>query len=275
MQFERYTTHAPREVTPRMVAAYARSCAAKQAALPLLAPLIAETQLPVEDEMARRAVMRSAQERSDRAYRAAGWLNVRRRLFALPERARRIVLDRYHSSRWYPRKSGTLAAIIWSSLKDVRIAAEEVPPVADEVRLEALRALNDRARQGDPYTRSRRAYSPGALRFLAPGFEPTEDEPVARLNLHTSRGRWALLWHGVADFLDFSHNVDPTGERRAGVFDALGLTFRFEVFALNHCDDGEAVAPHLIDLSRRIVWVGLADEVADLSVATWTEGCVG
>lgn len=274
MQFNRKVRHGPRTITPRKLAAYERSCRAKRDALPLLAPLIAEAQLPAAEEMARRQASDLIWEQRNRDDHAAKWRQVRARLFALPDHARHAVLSRYNSSRWFPREPGLLATIIQDTLKGVPVAADTLPAVSPEARFAAVTDLNDRARAGDPHTRTRRAYSPGAMRFLAPGFEPTEDEPEARLNLHTSSGRWSLLWHGVASFDAFSHNVDPTGERRAGVFDALGSTFRFEVFVLSHCDDGPAVAPHLADLSRRVVWIGLADEVADLSVATWSEGCI-
>jgi hypothetical protein len=76
----------------------------------------------------------------------------------------------------------------------------------------------------------------------------------------------------VADFVGFTHNLDPSGERRCGVFEALGQTFRFEVFYLSHQDDSCAVAPWLLDLSRRVVWVGLTDEAADLTAATFDSG---
>ena len=143
-------------------------------------------------------------------------------------------------------------------------------PTAD--RLSAVAALNDRARAGDTNTRCRRAYSPGAMAFLAPGFVPDEEYERPQVYLHVSRGRWCLLWDGVADFVGFTHNIDPSGERRCGVFSALGTPFRFEVFYLSHQDDGDAVAPWNSDLSRRVVWVGCADEIADLSQATFESG---
>ena len=54
MQFVRKQRHGPRVITPRQLSAYERSCRAKREKLPLLAPLIAEAQLPAEEEMARR-----------------------------------------------------------------------------------------------------------------------------------------------------------------------------------------------------------------------------
>lgn len=272
MQFRKTVRHGPRTITPRKLAAYERSCRAKRDKLPLLAPLIAETQLPADEEMTRRLAADIRQEKATRDAKAAAWRAVRARLFALPVHARRAILDRYHSSRSHPRDSGTVSWFIWNALKTIAVPADTLPPIGADDRLAATAALNDRARQGDTWTRCRRAYSPGAMAFLAPGFAPDEDYEKPHLHLHTSRGRWSLLWHGVADFVGFTHNVDPSGERRCGVFEALGQTFRFEVFYLSHQDDSCAVAPWILDLSRRVVWVGLADEAADLSAATFDSG---
>lgn len=272
MQFTRKARHGPRQVTPRKLAAYERSCRQKREKLPLLAPLIAETQLPAGEEMARRVAADVRHEQAARDARAASWRTVRARLFALPVHARRAILARYHSARWYPREPSTISWLIWDALKTIEVPADTLPPMADAVRLAATAALNDRARKGDTWTRCRRAYSPGAMAFLAPGFTPGEDYSRPHLHLHTSPGRSALLWHGVADFVGFTHNVDPSGERRCGVFEALGQTFRFEVFYLSHQGDGPAVAPWNFDLSRRVVWVGLADELADLTAATFDSG---
>lgn len=272
MQFERMARHAPRPVTSRMVKAYARSCAAKQAALPLLAPLIAEAQLPADAEMERRAVARDNWEASSRSFAAAGWRTVRARLFALPVHARQAVLARYNSSRWYPRKSGTLSSLIWSVLWSVDVPADTLVPIAPSARIAAIHDLNARARRGDTWTRVRRAYSPGTMAFLAPGFVPDDDYQQPHLNLHTVPGRWSLLYDRIANYGDFSHNVDPSGENRAGVFDALGTGFRFEVLYLSHQGDGPSVAPWNMDLSRRVIWIGLPDEVCDLTAATISEG---
>lgn len=272
MQFRKTVRHGPRTITPRKLAAYERSCRAKRYKLPLLAPLIAETQLPADEEMARRLVADVRQEKATRDAKAAAWRAVRARLFTLPDHARKAILDRYHASRWYPRDSGTVSWLIWDALKTVTITGDTVPAIGADDRLAATAALNDRARKGDTWTRCRRAYSPRAMAFLAPGFSPDEDYERPHLHLHTSRGRWSLLWHGVADFDGFTHNIDPSGERRCGVFEALGQTFRFEVFYLSHQDDSCAVAPWVLDLSRRVVWVGLADEAADLTAATFDSG---
>ncbi|MBU1384793.1 hypothetical protein [Brevundimonas sp. SPF441] len=272
MQFVRKQRHGPRVITPRQLSAYERSCRAKREKLPLLAPLIAEAQLPAEEEMARRQAGDIVWEQSARDAHAAKWREVRTRLFALPDHARAAVLARYNSSRWFPRNPGLLASLIWDTLKGVAVPASTLVPMPAAERLSAVAALNDRARAGDTNTRCRRAYSPGAMAFLAPGFVPDEEYERPQVYLHVSRGRWCLLWDGVADFVGFTHNIDPSGERRCGVFSALGTPFRFEVFYLSHQDDGDAVAPWNSDLSRRVVWVGCADEIADLSQATFESG---
>lgn len=273
MQFTRIPRPEARAITGRKLAAYARSCKAKQDRLPLLAPLIAENQLSPEAEMSRRQANDLIAEQASRDRRAAKWREVRARLFALPSTHRNAVLAYYHGSRWLPRNPETLATIIWREVADLPVNPDEVAPFDPATRLALTRSYNDRARAGDPFTRSRRAYSPGAMAWLAPGFEPSCDYARPQLHLHTSRGRWSILHDRVAHYDEFSHNTDPTHERRAGYFEAMGAVFRFEVCHQSPADDfAPSAAPWNLDLSRRAVWLGLADEPLDLRLATFESG---
>lgn len=272
MEFKKKPRH-PRqdEPTPRQLAAYERTKKRKQDALPLLAPLIAEAQLPVDQEFERRRELIARTDQRMRDFEARHWRNVRKRLYDLPARLRAMVLARYHGGRM-PRESGTLSFLLWRELMGVEIAADEMPLLSDDARLARIQDLNDRARQGDTWTRYRRAYSVGAMAFLAPGFQPSEDADRPHVVLDISRGRASLLCGRVAAYADFTHNTDPSGERRSGYFEVLGARFRFEVLYLNTGDDCPATVPWNIDLSRRWIWFGLEDEAVDLSTSAVTDG---
>lgn len=272
MRFKKRERHPVRELTPRMASAYARSCKRKQEKLPLFAEIIAEAQPSWETESARR---RSANERWDqkaRDDRAAKWRAVRKRLFALPPHARKAVLDRYNASRWYPREPGFLTSTIWRSMVPVVVTADDVTPPPDATAL--IAALNDRARNGDTFTRCREAYSPGVMAFLCPNFTADEEYDRPCLYLHTVHG-WKLgLYDRVAKHDDWGSNSDPSGCRSTGFFEFLGRAFRFEVITLAHGDNTPSAAPWNSDLSRRVVWIGLEDEAVDLPVATFGYGWV-
>lgn len=76
----------------------------------------------------------------------------------------------------------------------------------------------------------------------------------------------------IRNYQDFSANEDPTGERREGYFSVNGVQLRFVIFYISHCSDGLATVAWNNDLSRRWIWIGLADEVADLATATISSG---
>ncbi len=272
MQFRRSIRHTrPDQPSSRQLAAYERSTRRKQEALPLLAPLIAEAQLPAGDEFARRRQLIARTDQAMRDAKADGWRSVRRRLYDLPPRLRAIVLDRYHSSSM-PRESGTISYLLWRELLGVECSGAEMPQLDPADRLGRIQALNDRARAADRWTRYREAFSPGCMAFLAPGFQATETAPKPHVILDVSRGRWSLLFRRVADYNEFTHNTDPSGERRSGVFELMGVNFRFEILYLNSGDDEPAAVPWNLDLSRRWVWIGLEDETPDLSTAAVTDG---
>lgn len=270
MKFAKKERHGPREITSRQVKAYERSCRLKQEKFPLFAAEIAEAQRAPDEEMARRVALDVEFEQRRRDERAADWRAIRRRLSDLPAHARKAVLARYNANPWYPRQPGFLASLIWDALKPVRVDAAQVQAPADA--REQIAALNDRARAQDTHTRRRFGYSPGVMAWLAPNFAPDEDHTRPNLYLH-AESAWTLgLSQRVGEYWDFSHNIDPTGERRSGSFEFLGVWFRFEILVVNHHDNAPAVAPWNIDLSRRLVWIGLEDEAVDIEAATYAGG---
>lgn len=270
MQFAKKHRTGPREITSRQVKAYERSCRLKAEKLPLLADQIAEKQIPAADEMARRIELDRVIEQRARNDRAKSWREVRRRLFDLPPHARAAVLRRYNGNRHFPRQPGFLASLIWSSLKAVGVDASQVLAPADA--RERVAALNDRARRHDTFTRCRTGYSPGVMAWLAPNFTPDEIYHRPNVWLHTDSGWKTSIRQRVADHWEFSHNIDPTGERRSGLFEFLGVWFRFEIVVVSHDDNGPSAAPWNIDLSRRLVWIGLEDEAVCIEAATYEGG---
>lgn len=270
MKFAKKERHGPREITPRQVSAYARSCRQKQEKFPLFAAAIAEGQAPADEEMARRVALDVAMEQRNRNDRAADWRKVRRRLFDLPADARAVVLARYNANQWYPRQPGFLASLIWGALKGYRLDAAQVQAPADA--REQIAALNDRARAQDTFTRRRFGYSPAVMAWLAPNFTPDEDYARPNVWLHADSGWRGAINQRVSDHWDFSHNIDPTGERRCGLFEFLGVWFRFEILCVGHDDNQPSAAPWNIDLSRRLVWIGLEDEAVDIESATYAGG---
>jgi hypothetical protein len=270
MLFRKAIRREPRQITDRIVRAYERSCRQKQERLPLFADHIAQAQLPAAEEMERRHLADAAYARDRRNERAARWREVRARLFALPAHARSAVLDRYRANRWYPHEPGFLASIIWDALRAVPVSAEDVAPPADAGA--RIADLNDRARSGDTATRRRFCYSPSVMAWLCPDFAADEDHDRPRIYTHTNQAWHVSISERVRGYDAFTHNTDPSGERRSGVFEFLGVWFRFEVVVVGHADNGPSAAPWNIDLSRRIVWIGLADETVDLDAATYNGG---
>lgn len=93
MRFRRWHRPEPYGDTPRKRAAYLRKQRLQREALPLFADEIAAGQYSVDEEMARRTVWWDEAERHRRSQRAAWWRKGRARLFALPDRKRRLVRD--------------------------------------------------------------------------------------------------------------------------------------------------------------------------------------
>lgn len=271
MIFRPYISHAvgPYEVTGRKVSAWKRKLKAEQAALPLFAELIAERQLTPEQEMARRVALDwRAEEQARRDRHAAHWREARARYYALPVKVRSVVRDTWNAHRWLPKTSASMASWIWMKGEAVTVSAADMPPIADDVRQAHTRRLNDAARRADPWTRCKRAYSPGVMKWFAYGVDQSAEERQGLANFGSSSGLWGVLFHAVASYDDFQHNTDPHGDRRTGVVEAFGSLFRFEIFTRQAGSDEPCDVTWNGDVARRVLWIGLADEPADLSAAT-------
>lgn len=270
MIFRKAIRHTSREPSNRMKSAYIRSCRNKQEKLPLLAPLIAEAQPSFEEIERQRAITSKACSKNMRDLSACHWRDVRRRLTDLPLDVRKALLERYRTSSM-PKESGTLSHLLWRGITS-DVSADEMPFMAPEERARRIADLNDRARSDDKTTRLRTAYSKGFAKFVAGGFVADEDFEYPHPHLHYSRGLMSIVADRVRNYQDFSANEDPTGERREGYFSVNGVQLRFVIFYISHCSDGLATVPWNNDLSRRWIWIGLADEVADLATATISSG---
>jgi hypothetical protein len=85
MRFKPWPRPTSFEDTSRKRAAYRRKQVREQAALPLLATVIAERQLDVDEEMIRRTGQWERQQQESRRQRAGGWRRARARLFEHPD----------------------------------------------------------------------------------------------------------------------------------------------------------------------------------------------
>lgn len=270
MIFKKAIRHTPRVPSNRMKSAYVRSCRNKQDKLPLLAPLIAEAQPSFEEMERQRAITSKACSKNLRDLSARHWRSARTRLADLPKGVRQSLLERYRTSSM-PKESGTLCHLLWRGIT-TDISADEMPFMAPEERTTRIADLNDRARSNDMTTRLRKAYSKGFAKFVAGGFVADEDFEYPHPYLHYSRGLMSIVADRIRNYQDFSANEDPTGERREGYFSVNGVQLRFVIFYISHCSDGLATVAWNNDLSRRWIWIGLADEVADLATATISSG---
>src|SRR5580704_16431147 len=89
------------DTTRKRVAAL-RAQKKQRDALPLLANLIAEQQPPIDEVMERRAVNWTRHEIVDRLRRARMWREGRRRLAAMSDNLRPVVLAYWNNHRWLP-----------------------------------------------------------------------------------------------------------------------------------------------------------------------------
>lgn len=249
-------------VTSRKVAAFERRKIREQQALPLFADLVAANQLSAEDEMQRRSRLWDHTERQQRAFKADSWRRARARYYALPAHVRAAVRE-YWRRYGGPKDAVNLSSVLWHVSAQVAVSGEDFPQLSAQDRREMTADLNDRARRNDPWTRCTRAFSAGALRWLSPGWVASEQYPEPVMHLTTSHTRYMQLWHALAEFSDFGHNADPSGERRAGLVEVDGQLFAFEILYRRPKSPEPCPTPWNADLSRRVLFVRLADECGD------------
>lgn len=261
MRFARTPKYEGYNVTPRKVAAFERKKVAQRAALPLFAEATAATQISADEEMTRRTDMIERSRRTRRSQIAAEWRDVRRRFYALPRHIREPITAKW--STWTgPATAGMLRYIIQQEAAPIAAEPDDFPQLDAEQRRDAAMRLNDLALAASPYARCERVLSPGVMLWLSPFFEATEDVPAPRMHLDTSSGRAMMLHYAVAGFDDFGHNSDPSGEHRTGFLAVEGTAFRFQITYHRPLSPEASRVPWNTDLTRRILWIGLADETA-------------
>jgi len=259
MRFDRTPRREGYIVTARKVSAFERKKVAQRAALPLFAEATAATQISADEEMQRRieSTERRRQERRDQI--AKGWRDVRARFYGLPAHVRAPIAAKWKT--WTgPATSGMLLYIIQTIAAPIAAEPDDFPQISAEQRHAETMRLNDLALAENPWARCERILSPGVMLWLSPFFEPTEDVPTPRRYLDTSSGRAMQLHYALAGFDDFGHNSDPTGEHRSGTFAIENTAFRFAISYHRPKSAEASRVPWSTDLTRRVLWIGLADE---------------
>ncbi|WP_217895033.1 DUF3768 domain-containing protein [Sphingobium sp. Z007] len=232
---------------------------AQRAALPLFAEATAATQIGADEEMQRR-IANTERHRQDRRNQIAkGWRDVRARFYALPAHVRAPIAAKW--ARWTgPANSSMLLYIIQTIAADLTAEPGDFPQISAEQRHAETKRLNDLALLANPWARCDRVLSPGVMLWLSPFFEPTEDVPAPRMYLDTNLGLHGRLHDAVAQYADFGHNTDPTGEHRTGSFQIDATAFRFAISYQRPKTAEPSRVPWSTDLTRRVLWIGLADE---------------
>jgi hypothetical protein len=247
-------------VTSRKIGAFERKKRREIEALPLFADATAAAHISAADEMERReiAAMKTARQRRD--FIARQWREARADYYTLPRHVRDATMQRW--TNWTgPATSSCLLHLMKLEGARATAAPEDYPQIGAEDRHARTVYFNRLAREESPYARAERIHSPGVLLWLSPFFEPSPDRPEPRLYLTTNLGLLSLLHRALASYADFGHNSDPSGEQRAGCFAIEGTAFRFQISYHRHEDDTASRVPWDTYLTRRILWIGLADEV--------------
>lgn len=261
MRFARTPRREGYAVTPRKVAAFERKKVAQRDAFPLFADATAATQISAAEEMARRIEQAERATRERRSQIAKQWRDVRARFYALPAHVRAPIAARW--STWTgPAQPSNLTYIIQTTAASIAAEPDDFPQISADQRHAETQRVNDLALADLPYARCERILSPGVMLWLSPFFVPTDDVPAPRMYLDTSSGRAMMLHYALSGFADFGHNSDPSGQHRAGFFDIEGTAFRFAITYHRPLSPEASRVPWNTDLTRRILWIGLADEAA-------------
>lgn len=259
MRFQKTPRHEAYAVTSRKVAAYERKKIAQQNALPLFAEATAATQISADEEMQRRILSSERSHAERRSQIASQWREVRTRLAELPAHVRAPILERWKT--WTgPTTALMLGHIIKSEAAELTASPDDFPLLDSAQRLERTRHFNDLALADNPYARSKRFLSHNVMLWLSPFFEPTPENPAPRMYLETNMGLLMMLHYALAGFDTFGHNTDPTGEHRSGSFNIGSTSFRFFISYHRHNSDEPSSVPWSTDLTRRVLWIGLADD---------------
>lgn len=259
MRFRRTPRPEGYTVTPRKIAAFETKKRRQLEALPLFAEATAATQISAAEEMERRKIAAKRSNGDRRSFIARQWRDARADYYRLPRHVRDAVAKRWQS--WTgPLDSSSLVYQMKVAGAERTAEPEDYPQIAAVDRHARTVRFNDLAREANPYARADRIHSPGVMLWLAPFFEGTEDVPEPRMYLDTNSALAMKLHYALAGYADFGHNTDPSGEHRSGVFTIDGTAFRFHVSYHQHRTDEESRVPWDTYLTRRILWIGLADE---------------
>jgi hypothetical protein len=135
MRFKPYARH-PYEVRARKRSGVLLSQRRQRDRHPLLAPLIAETQKPIDDVIEDRIARFARQEQEWRNRRAADWRRARARLAALPDNVRPVVLAFWNGHRWYPGDPAYLLDL----LHGLEVGRESIELMQESMEMWALKA---------------------------------------------------------------------------------------------------------------------------------------
>lgn len=210
-----------------------------------------------------RASRWSPDERDARLQLARRWRATRARYFALPVHIRRALKIEWQRSGGR-KDPADLSAAIWRHAAVHGAAPEDFPHLSASIRRHLTADLNDRARRDDPWTRCTRAFSPGALKWLCPAWVAQEDSAPQLAQDHCP-DLYRELWRAIAEYDSFGPASDPFGERRSGTVTVQGQAFRFELLYRRPGCGQVGPTPWNADLTRRVLWVRLADEHASYS----------
>lgn len=246
-------------VTSRKVAAFEAKKRRQLEALPLFAEATAATHISADAEMERRKAAADRSSRDRRSFIAQQWRDARADYYTLPRHVRDTVAAAWR--RWTgPLDSSSLIYQMKQAGAAATAEPDDYPHIEAADRLARTVRFNDLARENSPYARADRVHSPGVMLWLSPFFEPTPDVAAPRMYLDTSSALAMKLHYALAAFADFGHNSDPSGEHRSGIFTIDGTAFRFHVAYRRHESDEESRVPWDTYLTRRVFWIGLADE---------------
>lgn len=259
MRFQKTRRWEGYNVTPRKVSAFHRKQRLQCEALPLYSEEIRSQLHDVDTEMARRACQQQQAQAERRAMAARHWRQARARFHALPAPVRETVSNRWRS--WTgPLTGSCLTHLIETIAAEAEVSADDFAHVSLERRREQTIQIKAHARQQVRHIHSRRLYSPGALCWMAPFFEPTAERSEPSLYLDTILARHLRLDAALADWTPVPGTNDPTG--REGYFHLDETAFRFEIRYYRHRSAARSPVPWNSDSTRRILWLGLADEQA-------------
>jgi hypothetical protein len=128
-----------------------------------------------------------------------------------------------------------------------------------DVRAEMIRLnAQARSRQEEGIARASRNLSLGVLHWLCPSLARDAEIPAPADYYGQSLARLSRLDRALTGPIEW--DADPAGEQSRGTFKVDGTSFRFEIAYHQIGSRSLAVAPWDVSQTRRILWIGLAEE---------------